>query len=46
MKEFWPIAFVAFVLLVVAGYAIYRAEMESRSHRPSGEDSEFGSHPL
>lgn len=45
MTEFWPIAFVAVVLLGVAGYVIYRAEMESRK-RPAGEDTEFGSHPL
>lgn len=45
MTEFWPIIFVAVVLLGVVVYVIYRAEMESRK-RPAGEDTEFGSHPL
>ncbi|MGX9392530.1 hypothetical protein ACWX0K_20515 [Nitrobacteraceae bacterium UC4446_H13] len=45
MTEFWPIIFVAIVLLGVAGYVIYRAKQESRK-RPAGEDTELGSHPL
>ena len=45
MTEFWPIIFVAIVLLGVARYVIYRAKQESRK-RPAGEDTELGSHPL